>query len=703
MQWFGDDDNAFIRPQKRKDQSSELNRHSDKEAIDSKDISKKKTEVHRTQFIFGLQGQKAAAERRRFDVNKIINSSQNVDFVPSSGVETNVHNDDGRCSSGGDELCNQSFDASDCLTSRTPEYSTKNIICNSILDSQEELPSPRSSIVERKTLYGNSSSSVYTTSTESYTMFNTESKHDKKRYCCGQARCWIVAFVATLVMATMGGYIIFINSAVTTQSEGLGSNSTHTTNMPSSFSTNSPSWWPSNVPSSVPSNHRPSYSPTNIFREKQSRAPSVPPSNVPSSSPSTSPHVAASDQPSTVPSLHPSVTPTTNKPSHMPTHINQWFEIRGRLSGTTKIRGYGDFGQSVSLSKDGNSLAVAALADDEVHVYDNVDGSWLMRGTPIGPPPDPSESKPLMVAIEVYVSADGNTVAIGGRDYSVGRGIVRVFRWDGVTWSQMGQTLLGIGNYDYFGICLALSASGLDLAIGARRKRSLVYNFDGTTWVQRGSSHVEPVTSGLAMNQDSISITEDGQYYAVGAEREEFVLVFKWNGLDWVQLGSILEPTIKNNREYGSGVALKKMVSGKLVLAVLETKDGGEVRVYEFDLKENNNVSTDWVERNGLIASAGSLSMGYSLAMSDDGNIIVTCTYKDVIMFEWDGSAWISRGKVLTTHSSPHNYGYGGDFWIAMSGNGSIVAVGMPFDEDTFWNGENLGQARTFSMQRAER
>ncbi len=463
--------------------------------------------------------------------------------------------------------------------------------------------------------------------------------------------------------------------------------------------TRKPSYMPSDQPSALSSSH-PSVFPRTY---KPSYMPSDQPSTVPSFYPSVSlttakPLYTPSDQPSTVPSLHPSVSSTTNKPSYMPTRINQWFEIRGRLSGNTKIGAYGFYGQSVSVSKDGNTLAVTALADDEVHVYDNVDGSWLMRGTPIGPPPDPGD-RPLLVAMEVYISADGNTVAIGGSWYNVGKGIVRVFVWDGVAWSQMGQTLTGPDEYDSFGICLALSASGLDLAIGAQRGRSTIYNYNGTSWVQRGSSHIEAVSTGFAWNQESISITEDGQYYAIGAKTDEFVLVFKWNGLDWVQLGNTVEPEVKSNHEYGSGITLKRLASGNLVLAVVMKNDGGEVRVYDFDLNQNDDNSTDWVERSGRITSQGSVSMGYSLAMSDDGNSIVTCTYNEVIMFDWDGSGWLPRSTILST-TGYEAFAFGDDFWITMSGNGNIVAIGMPYDEDTYLDGDNLGQVRTFSMQR---
>ena len=54
-------------------------------------IKKPKTQVYRTQFIFGLKSQKAAAERRRFDVNKFIEKSHGSNH---SSLEREVHEHD---------------------------------------------------------------------------------------------------------------------------------------------------------------------------------------------------------------------------------------------------------------------------------------------------------------------------------------------------------------------------------------------------------------------------------------------------------------------------------------------------------------------------------------------------------------------------------------------------------------------------------
>ena len=88
----------------------------------------------------------------------------------------------------------------------------------------------------------------------------------------------------------------------------------------------------------------------------------------------------------------------------------------------------------------------------------------------------------------------------------------------------------------------------------------------------------------------------------MSAMRNEFALVFKWGGNDWVQIGSKLEPEVENNHKYGSGIELIQLKSGNLVVAVMMTKNGGEVRMYDYDVHQNG----DWVERSGRITSQAS-------------------------------------------------------------------------------------------------
>jgi hypothetical protein len=109
----------------------------------------------------------------------------------------------------------------------------------------------------------------------------------------------------------------------------------------------------------------------------------------------------------------------------------------------------------------------------------------------------------------VALSGDGTTVAVGAE--GVGRagdhatddyfGEVRMLRWSGTNWVQLGSRIRGDVPDDYFGSRLVLSNNGNTVAIGAQHRvthtndhpdnnRGYVKVFDFTSgvWVQRGST-----------------------------------------------------------------------------------------------------------------------------------------------------------------------------------------------------------------------
>ena len=70
----------------------------------------------------------------------------------------------------------------------------------------------------------------------------------------------------------------------------------------------------------------------------------------------------------------------------------------------------------------------------------------------------------------VSLSADGNRLAIGAPgndDNGFDSGHVRVYQWSGTAWVQLGADINGDAAYDYFGSSIAFSLNGNRLAIGA--------------------------------------------------------------------------------------------------------------------------------------------------------------------------------------------------------------------------------------------
>merc|ERR1719491_1007885 len=72
----------------------------------------------------------------------------------------------------------------------------------------------------------------------------------------------------------------------------------------------------------------------------------------------------------------------------------------------------------------------------------------------------------------VSMSADGMTVAVGAYgndDNGNASGHVRLFAYSSTknTWNTLGNTLVGAASYDYFGSSVSISADGKTVAVGA--------------------------------------------------------------------------------------------------------------------------------------------------------------------------------------------------------------------------------------------
>ena len=97
----------------------------------------------------------------------------------------------------------------------------------------------------------------------------------------------------------------------------------------------------------------------------------------------------------------------------------------------------------------------------------------------------------------VAVSADGNTILMGGNTDNSNQGAAWVFTRTGNTWTQQGNKLVGTGNVDaaFQGGAIALSADGNTALIGGSfdngsQGAAWVFTRIGTTWTQQGTKLV---------------------------------------------------------------------------------------------------------------------------------------------------------------------------------------------------------------------
>ena len=181
------------------------------------------------------------------------------------------------------------------------------------------------------------------------------------------------------------------------------------------------------------------------------------------------------------------------------------------------------FGAAVSLSADGNTMAIGANSNDgngdnagHVRVYSWGGSAWTQLGADI----DGKAAGDRTAQAGVSLSADGNTLAFGA-PYGSSSGLVRVYSWGGSAWTQLGADIDGeaAGDRAFYA---SLSADGNTLAIGADTNDGngdnaghvRVYSWDGSAWTQLGTD-LDGKTAGDRSGY-AVSLSADGTTVAFG-------------------------------------------------------------------------------------------------------------------------------------------------------------------------------------------
>nr|WP_298003155.1 T9SS type A sorting domain-containing protein [uncultured Flavobacterium sp.] len=181
-------------------------------------------------------------------------------------------------------------------------------------------------------------------------------------------------------------------------------------------------------------------------------------------------------------------------------------------------------GISVSLSSDGNTVAIGADLNDSngnsgaghIRVYRNILGTWVKVGQDID-----GKAANEFFGRNVSISADGNTVTGGahmGELDGVRIGLVRVYENNLESWSQVGQDIPVTSEYGE--ITVSLSGNGKTVAIGSNRhsqSRGVVKIFRNISgnWLQAGTD----IEGDKPVDQKgiSVSLSSDGNTVATGA------------------------------------------------------------------------------------------------------------------------------------------------------------------------------------------
>ena len=214
---------------------------------------------------------------------------------------------------------------------------------------------------------------------------------------------------------------------------------------------------------------------------------------------------------------------------------NQWEQVGLTLSGATRAD---RFGYAVDISDDGSIIAVGSYAFDvtgarnagAVNIYELTDNQWneLVEIT--------GEKLTDNFGYSVALSSDGTYLAAGARHHDIGgnkssdEGYARVYKRNGSSYSQIGQTLVGDQAGQEVGTKVSISDDGLRIAIGSGEYdlngnnnvgQAKLYELQSETWTQIGSDINGQNQGDLLARWHGLSLSGDGTRVAVGAHNND--------------------------------------------------------------------------------------------------------------------------------------------------------------------------------------
>ncbi len=306
-----------------------------------------------------------------------------------------------------------------------------------------------------------------------------------------------------------------------------------------------------------------------------------------------------------------------------------WVQKGADIQGESADNGAG---QAISISADGNRIAVGAHLNDvvgmnagHVRVFDWNGTAWVQAGITLL-----AEAANDRFGFAVSLSDNGDRLAVGAYRNGVNgplTGHVRVYEWTGTSWAQLGIDIDGAAQFDNFGTVLELSADGNEMIVGIPGADSSgiglgaaeVYQWTGTTWLQMGATLYGEASGDLFGND--VSITDNGELIAIGAERNDdggsqagHTRLFRWNGSAWVQLGQDIDGEAGADN---SGKAISLSGFGNRVAIGAARNDGpsvggaqayGHVRVYQLQCALSTITTID------TSICAGTSYAGYAVA-----------------------------------------------------------------------------------------
>jgi len=318
---------------------------------------------------------------------------------------------------------------------------------------------------------------------------------------------------------------------------------------------------------------------------------------------------------------------------------------------------------TIDLSADGLTVIIAGVcnivappcsAPVKIFTWNGTD--WVQKGTDI------IAQRSLN---SVSINNDGNVIAFGqilGDEISGNFGQVKAYIWNGADWMQRGQALVGNASGDKFGVDISLNSTGEALVVGAQglsyKGEVRIFDWNGTTWTPKGAHINGEGDEELGL---SVDISADGNTVVAGARfasswkplpggmlsyLEGLTRAYHWDGTNWTQLGDDIYGDFISDLE---GYCVSISADGRSIATAAPAHSSfGRVRVFELETVGIQDAPFNAVlsiypnpTQGNLTIQLGETYTNVTLTLTNVlGQVILTKAYDqtDVLQLEWEGA-----------------------------------------------------------------
>lgn len=240
---------------------------------------------------------------------------------------------------------------------------------------------------------------------------------------------------------------------------------------------------------------------------------------------------------------------------------SNWIQKGNTLTGTNSD----EFGTNVSISNDGNRIAVAAPYTDTsafdngvLRVYDFDGIQWNLVFEHFG------DDENDVFGMSLDMSGDGNHVICGAWinvDGTTKEGYAKVFQFENLVWSQLGQTISGEVAGIFTGASTSISYNGSVVAVGSWGNNENGNNSGEVEIFELVNDNWQPLGADIQGSGAferfgwAIDLSDDGTILAVGAPQENNTRFFKFENGNWNMVGNAI-PGAAVNDDFGYSVDL---------------------------------------------------------------------------------------------------------------------------------------------------